>query len=175
MSQQVIQSFGYEDWWQVKERDGGGDLETLKTAFAKVNANFAEVYATGALGGATAGAGSFTTVTLSAALKEKYLVVTYVSLSTIAINAALANTFSITITDDEDFDIGAPTNPTTGQKITLLIRNGAGAPLGADTWDAAFKMAAFVAPADGTARSITFVYDGTYWVELERGTVDVPV
>lgn len=92
----------------------------------------------------------------------------------IATDASQASIFSITVTDGVAFTISAPLKPTTGQEITYTIRNTSGGAMGAITWNAVFKLAAFTNPATATNRSITYVYDGTNWVELNRAGADVP-
>jgi hypothetical protein len=89
-------------------------------------------------------------------------------------NAYLANHFIITATNTTAFTINAPVNVTTGQRITITIRNNALGALGAVTWNAVFKMAAWTSPANQFSRSIDFVYNGTVWVEVSRTPVDVP-
>jgi hypothetical protein len=98
-------------------------------------------------------------------------VITYAT--TMATDASVANAFSITATDGVAFTVSAPTNPVTGRQITYTIRNGTGGALGTATWNAVFKMAAWTQPATATSRSITFIYDGTNWVELSRTPADV--
>jgi hypothetical protein len=88
-------------------------------------------------------------------------------------DSSQANTLVITATDGVAFTINAPTNPATGKQITFMIRNATGGALGAATWNAIFKMAAWTQPGTATSRSITFVYDGTNWVEISRTPADV--
>ena len=70
-----------------------------------------------------------------------------------------------------------PTNPAIGQVITILIRNNSGDSLGTITMDTEYRLVdggrRLEAPSKSTSRSISFVYDGTNWVELHR-TRDVP-
>jgi hypothetical protein len=89
-------------------------------------------------------------------------------------DAALGNVQIITATNATAFTINAPTNPTTNQQMTIMIRNTSGGALGTATWNAVFKMgAAWVQPATTKSRSIIFRYDGTNWIELMRGAADV--
>lgn len=99
-------------------------------------------------------------------------VVTYSTSMTI--DASTGNNFSITATDGVGFTINAPTNPVTGQKIYITIRNTSGGALGTATWNAAFKMATWTQPANTNSRTIKFIYDGTNWVEFGRTTTDIP-
>lgn len=95
--------------------------------------------------------------------------------ATIATDASLGNSFSITATNGTAFTISSPTNLITGQRLTYTIRNTSGGALGAITWGATFKInATAIAPATGTSRSIEFLYDGVNLVEQFRGALDVP-
>jgi hypothetical protein len=89
-------------------------------------------------------------------------------------DASTGNTFVITATDGTAFAINAPTNVTSGQRITFTVRNTSGGVLGVVTWNAVFKMATWTQPANGNSRSIDFVYDGTNWVEVARTPSDIP-
>lgn len=89
-------------------------------------------------------------------------------------DASLGNLQWLTVTTTGAITIGAPTNPTLWQPLTLRIRNNSGGALGAITWNAAFKLAAWTSPANGQSRSITFRYDGASWVEEARTVSDIP-
>lgn len=88
-------------------------------------------------------------------------------------SAAAADVFVTTATSTAAFTINNPTNPVTNKEITLVIRNTAGAALGAITWGAAFKQN-FSAPANGNNRTVKFIYDGTNWVQSSGFGTDVP-
>lgn len=90
------------------------------------------------------------------------------------IDASLANEVRVSVLDNTAFTINAPTNPTKGQRITVRVRNAAGVAMGAVTWNAVFKMAAFTNPADTFSRSVDFQYDGAVWIEVSRTPADVP-
>ena len=92
----------------------------------------------------------------------------------IATPADTGNYFTITATDGVAFTISAPTSPKTGQQITYTIRNTSGGALGTITWNAVFKMPAFATPGTAGSRSVTFVYDGTNWIQLYQSATDVP-
>lgn len=94
--------------------------------------------------------------------------------ASITINSANGGFHAITATNGTAFTINAPTNPVTGHQITVTIRNTSGGALGAVTWDAVFKLSAWTSPATANSRSVTFVYDGTNWVEIGRTPADVP-
>lgn len=99
---------------------------------------------------------------------------------TIAYSASMATDalggtdFTITATNNTAFTINAPSNPFPNQRLKYTIRNTSGGALGAVTWNAVFKMAAWASPATGFSRSITFRYNGTNWIEQNRNTTDVP-
>ena len=91
-------------------------------------------------------------------------------------NGGSANSFNYTCgAGVAAFTINAPTNiQTTGQEFTFIIRNNSGGAL-TTTWNAAFKMAAWVDPGNGFQAGIRFIYNGTKWVEVHRGAVNVPL
>lgn len=80
----------------------------------------------------------------------------------------------ITATNTTAYTINAPTNAYRGAELTFDILNSSGGSMGAITWNAVFKLAgAFTNPADTKRRTITFYYDGTNWVELNRAAADI--
>jgi len=89
-------------------------------------------------------------------------------------DASLGSYFRIIVTDGNAFTINAPSNPTTGQRITVIIENSAGGALGTATWNTVFKLATWTQPANLYSRSIDFTYNGGNWVETCRTTTDVP-
>lgn len=80
----------------------------------------------------------------------------------------------VTAVDGVAFAINAPTNATADRVLAFTIRNTSGGVLGAVTWNAVFKMAAWSQPANGFSRTITFQFNGTNWIELSRTPADVP-
>lgn len=94
--------------------------------------------------------------------------------ASITIDAPTGNIFDITANNGVAFTINAPTNPQTGTRITIQIRNTSGGALGAVTWNAVFKMSAWTQPANGFSRSIEFFYNGSNWVQCSQTGVDVP-
>lgn len=94
--------------------------------------------------------------------------------TTVTPNAGAGNLCVVTATNNTAFAVAAPTNPRAGQLLTLTIRNTSGGALGAATFNAVYKMAAWTQPGNGNSRSITFVYNGTNWVEVSRTAADVP-
>jgi hypothetical protein len=107
-----------------------------------------------------------------AAFLEKLPVLTYGA--TVNTDASLGNQFQLSVNDGVAFAIAAPTNAAEGQVATYVIRNISGGVMGAVTWNAIFKLAAWVNPANGFSRSITFRYDGANWIEISRTPSDVP-
>jgi len=89
-------------------------------------------------------------------------------------DASLGNEFVCTVTGGAALAMNAPTNPRTGQRITIRFRNTSGGAMGTITWNAVFKLAAWTNPANGFSRAIDFDYDGTDWIEVGRTPADVP-
>lgn len=87
----------------------------------------------------------------------------------VAIDANLGSYYEIDVTDGVAFTISNPTNLVAGQTIIIKIKNTSGGAMGAITWGSSYKMAAFINPANGSSRSVTFTYDGVSgWVESSR-------
>jgi hypothetical protein len=85
-----------------------------------------------------------------------------------------ASEFIVNPSNGVAFTINAPLNPMTGMLLTLSIRNATGGALGAVTWNAVFKLAAWTQPANTFNRSITYKYDGTNWIQVSQTGVDIP-
>lgn len=107
-------------------------------------------------------------------LADLYQQVTVTYSASMTIDSAAGNEFIITATNGTAFTINAPTNPVTGKRLTITLRNSSGGALGAATWNATFKMSAWTNPANGQNRSITFQYNGTNWIQISQTGVDVP-
>lgn len=105
--------------------------------------------------------------------QDTLTVITYAT--TMATNAALGRFFKITATDTVAMTISNPTNATTGKVITYLLYNSSGGTMGTITWGALFKIATVTKPATSTMRALSFIYDGTNWVEFSVCASDVPV
>lgn len=101
-------------------------------------------------------------------------------------DAAQALVHTVTITDGVAFTVSAPANPIVGRSLTLRFKNASGGAMGDVTFNSVFRSStgttwdatddatpATARPADGYSRSITFVYDGTNWVETGRTPADV--
>lgn len=113
-----------------------------------------------------------TNVNLNAA-QDVLTIITYSA--TMATNAALGRFFKITATDTVAMTISNPTNATAGKVITYLLYNAGGGTMGTITWGALFKIATVTKPANNTMRALSFIYDGTNWVEFNVCASDVPV
>jgi hypothetical protein len=92
-------------------------------------------------------------------------------------NAATTCWGTITATNGTAFTINAPTNPPASsgtQELTIEISNTSGGALGAISWNAiyVFTNGAFVAPATGKKRFVTFQWNGSAWVERCRANAD---
>lgn len=98
-------------------------------------------------------------------------VLTYAA--TIAVDASLGTWHVVTVTDANAHAFGAPTNPTTGQAIMLTLRNTFGV-IATATFNAAFKQAGYVAPANGFSASARFEYDGSNWIQTTLWTAVIP-
>lgn len=93
--------------------------------------------------------------------------------TTVTIAAENGNYFPITVTNTTAFTMAEPTNPFTGQLITIQIANSSGGAMGTITWNAAFKLAgAFTNPATGYSRLIQFIFNGSFWYEVSRTAND---
>jgi hypothetical protein len=82
--------------------------------------------------------------------------------------------FVITATNATAFQINPPLTPQPGQQMLITLRNASGGALGVATWQSTYKLAAWTNPATGFSRSISFRYDGTNWIEINRTPADVP-
>lgn len=96
----------------------------------------------------------------------------------ITLNTSLGKYFRITPTNATAFTLELPTNNTLGAQITVEIKNTTGGALGTLSWVgtgvAGWRLAgAWVQPATGKKRTITFYYDGGIWIELARTAADM--
>ncbi len=102
--------------------------------------------------------------------------------SPIAIDAAAGLDVIINASTGSAFTISSPTNgsagtlPRANDQLTITIKNTSGGALGAVTWGAAYKMASWTSPANGSQRSITFIWNfaAGFWYEISRTPADVP-
>lgn len=94
--------------------------------------------------------------------------------TTVATDAANATYRKVTVTTTSAFTMGAPINPHVCARVTYDFVNSSGGAMGAITWNAVFKLAgALTNPASGSRRMITFIFDGTNWVETGRSAADI--
>lgn len=110
-------------------------------------------------------------ITTAAAFRRPVVPVSYSA--SITFNASAGYVFSISATNGTAFTINAPTGAVTGMTMSVEIKNASGGALGAVTWNAVFKMAAWTAPANTFARVITFYFDNINWREISR-SADIP-
>ncbi len=89
-------------------------------------------------------------------------------------DASAAPVQVITVTNTTAFTINAPTRPTAGNAFTLQIKNSSGGVMGVITWSVVFARSAWTNPANGQNRSITFAYDGVFWVQISQTGADIP-
>lgn len=97
-------------------------------------------------------------------------------------DASRNTVYVISVTAGTSWEIAFRTGSSTGagycipgQVFTIQIKNTSGGVISAPTWAGGnIKTAgAFTVPANGYNRSITFVYNGTYFYELYRTSADV--
>jgi len=94
--------------------------------------------------------------------------------ASITIDATGSEQYDITPTSSADFTIKAPVNPVIDKTITITVRNTLGGALGRTVWDGIFKMSPWTNPANGYNRSVILRFDGTHWLQIMQGGVDVP-
>lgn len=97
--------------------------------------------------------------------------------TTVAVAPGSGAYMLLTVTNGTAFTINTPSSATNGQEITFEIANASGGALGTVTWTSGaggYKLAgAWVSPANGTSRTITFKYNATNWVEISRSASDI--
>jgi hypothetical protein len=91
---------------------------------------------------------------------------------TYTINRALGEVWRVNGTALPDV-IAAPLNPAGSQHMKVRVENRTGGALGGTTWNAVFKMAAWVDPPNTFNVQVEFYYDGTNWLEVSR-TGNIP-
>jgi len=80
--------------------------------------------------------------------------------------------FILTPPNSSAFTVTSPLYLYTGQSFTVTIKNSTGGALGTLTWGGLYQLlSSWVQPATGTTASITFLCDGTNFVETSRTTV----
>ncbi len=90
-------------------------------------------------------------------------------------NVDNGHTGLIIVTDGVAFTINAPAGtPIRGQRLTIEVYNNSGGAAGALTWNGIYRLSAWVQPANGSRRAITFEWDTGNWREVSRTPADVP-
>lgn len=92
-------------------------------------------------------------------------------------NCDAYNIQQIFVNDATPFTINAPSGtPSDGVIMKIRISNISGAPIGAVTWAAGYKLSAWTQPAAGFGKTITFYYDSATpgWIQDGGAPVDVP-
>lgn len=92
---------------------------------------------------------------------------------TLTPNCGIGDAVIVTFTTGSSMGVAAPINAY-GKTLTITFKNTSGGALGSIVWNAIYKLSAWTSPANGFSRSITFLFDGTNWVEINRTTADVP-
>jgi hypothetical protein len=101
--------------------------------------------------------------------------------ASIAIEPNKGDFQNIVVTDGVAFTVATPTfkgaawpNIAVGAKVTIRFKNVSGTAMGVVTWGGGYRLGGAVTnPANAFSRSITFVYDGTNWIETSRSAADV--
>lgn len=92
--------------------------------------------------------------------------VTVSGATTVATDISTTRLRKVDVTTTSAFTVGEPTNEFTSASVTYVIYNNSGGSLGTITWDPVFKLAgSWTSPANGQSKAITFVYEGTSWIE----------
>lgn len=152
--------------------EGNGSVTTTSPTILTINGPVKAVH------GRTVWAGSGTYVFGSSSGPTPYgqlgIVEPTLGGPSVVIDASLGKTFSLVITNSSAFTIAAPTKGSAGQEIRITIKNTSGGALGTATWNSAYKLgAAWTQPANGFSRTVTFLSDGTNWIEVARTANDV--
>lgn len=131
------------------------------------SATSTNVIAGNADGSITIGASGKTT-TIAGTTSQTQAAVAFVTdtySSSITIDASTGRHHKITATNGTAFTINAPTNPVAGEELIIEILNSSGGALGTITWNAAFHMETYTAPANTKRKTIRFSYDGSNWIQ----------
>lgn len=92
--------------------------------------------------------------------------VTVSGATTVATDVSTTRLRRVDVTTTSAFTMGEPANEFTSASLTYVIYNNSGGSLGTVTWDPVFKLAgSWTSPANGQSKAITFVYEGTSWIE----------
>jgi len=136
---------------------------TGNTGWVAVSPGTVDWGSPGLIGGTTPGPANFTSV-----LAQRWIgtIATPTYGASVTINGNDGSLNIITATNSTNFTIANPLNAYAGQQLLIQVKNTSGGALGTITWDTQYKMASFTKPANGTRRTVTFIYDGTNWVEV---------
>lgn len=94
--------------------------------------------------------------------------------ASVTIDAAQSDVFAVTANDANNFTIANPRSSVKGVELMFIVKNDTAGALGTLTWDTQYKLAgAWIQPAAGKRRTITFVSDGTDLVEKSRSAGDI--
>lgn len=85
----------------------------------------------------------------------------------------VANATAVTIAPPTIASNAMPASGRTGQQLWITVRNISGGAINV-SWNAVFKLSAWTSPASGNSRSILFKWNGSNWVQVFQGAVDVP-
>jgi Pectate lyase superfamily protein/Right handed beta helix region len=97
---------------------------------------------------------------------RRYTSITVSAPTTVQTDVATSRLRRVTVASSGDFTMAAPTNKFIGASVTYLFANTSGGAMGIVTWDPVFHLAGtWAAPNNGESKGITFVYDGSSWVE----------
>jgi hypothetical protein len=112
------------------------------------------------------------TVSISSAVEGATQALAYAA--TMTPDPSLGTLVQITPTDTSAFTIAAPVVANSGQELTFEVTNSSGGSMGTITWNSVYALAgAFVNPANGKKRTITFRFDSAKWTEICRSAADI--
>lgn len=92
----------------------------------------------------------------------------------VAVNAALAQTFTITCASNAAREISVPLNGVAGMRIVVRIINTSGGALTLTTFAAAIKQPALTYPATATTKEFQLFFDGTEWELTGYSPANIP-
>lgn len=85
----------------------------------------------------------------------------------------VANATAVTIAPPTITANAMPSSGRTGQQLWITVRNISGGAINV-SWNAVFKLSTWTSPASSNSRSILFKWNGSNWVQVFQGAVDVP-
>lgn len=108
---------------------------------------------------------------LATRIVNKRLTLTYSA--SMAVNAKLANSFGVIVTDANNFAFLTPSNLSEGQRIRYTIFNTTAGAIGTATFTGCNLGASWTQPGANSNRSIEFEYNGAKLYEVSRSAADV--